>query len=150
MKSVECVDPFYWNEEHKARFKIEREKLKTRMEELSRSWETFEEEKRQLNKSLEEEQDLEIDPNFPRLIERALMKVASKQDVLRRRLEELIKRLNELEAEERQLHALLTHEKYPEWVELKKRRDMAAEEVERLEAEMKQLMDCILCDTGVK
>ena len=148
MRSVECDDPFYWNEEHKARFRTERAKLKERMEELSRSWETFEEEKRQLNKSLEEEKDLELDPNFPRMVERALLKVAGKQDVLRRRLEELIKRLNTLENEERQLHALLTHEKYPEWVALKKKRDSAAEEVARLEAEMKQLMDCILCDTS--
>ena len=150
MRCVGCDDPYYWNEEHKARFRTEREKLKERMEELSRSWETFEEEKRQLNKSLEDETDLELDPNFPRMVERALMKVVSKQDVLRRRLEELIKRLNTLESEEQQLHALLTHEKYPEGVALKKKRDEAAEEVARIEAEMKQLMDSMMHNTGVK
>jgi DNA repair exonuclease SbcCD ATPase subunit len=150
MRCVGCDDPYYWNEAHKALFRTEREKLKKRMEELSRSWETFEEEKRQLNKSLEEERDLELDPDFPHMVERALMKIVSKQDVLRRRLEELIKRLNALENEEKQLHALLTHEKYAEWVELKKRRDKAAEEVERLDAEMKQLMETIMHDASAK
>lgn len=150
MNGVGSDDPYYWNEAHKALFRTEREKLKKRMEELSRSWETFEEEKRQLNKSLEEEQDLELDPDFPHMVERALMKIVSKQDVLRRRLEELIKRLNDLENEEQQLHALLTHEKYPEWVELKKRKDKAAEEVTRLEAAMKQLMETMMCDARVQ
>jgi hypothetical protein len=35
-------------------------------------------------------------------------------------------------------------------VALKKKRDTAAEEVTRLEAEMQQLMACILCDTSVE
>jgi hypothetical protein len=58
--------------------------------------------------------------------------------------------MKELDAEEQQLNALLGHERYPEWLELRKRRDEAVEVVARLEAEMKRLMESIIVDTSMK
>lgn len=148
MRCVGCDDTYYWSEEQKARIGSEREKLKMRMVELKKQWDAFEDEKRQLRESRERNNDPELDPGFPRMVERAIMKVLSKQDVLKSRLEELTRRLITLDAEERQLNALLAHEKYPELVELKNKRDKALEEVAKLEAEMKRLMDCMMLETS--
>ena len=144
MRCVGCDDSYYWSEEQKAKIGSEREKLKKRMVDLKEQWDAFEDEKRQLRESGERNNDPELDPGFPRMVERAIMKVVSKQDVLKSRLEELTKRLITLDAEERQLNALLAHEKYPELVELKNKRDKALEEVTKFEAEMKRLMDLSL------
>ena len=148
MRCFECDDSNYWSEERKARISSEREKLKKRMAELKKQWDAFEDKKRELQESREQNKDLELDPGFPRMIERATMKVVSKQDVLKRRLGELTKRLIDLDTEERQLNALLAHEKYPEWVEMKNKRDKALEEAAKLEAEMKRLMESIMLETS--
>jgi len=58
--------------------------------------------------------------------------------------------MNELENEERQLKTMMDHEKYPELVELMKRRDEAIEEVKRLEAEMKRLWERIIVSTRLR
>jgi DNA repair exonuclease SbcCD ATPase subunit len=148
MRCVECDNSYYWSEEQKARISSEREKLKKRMAELKKQWDAFEDNKRQLRESREQNNDPELDPDFPRMVERGLAKIAGKQDVLKSRLEELTKRLQVLDAEERQLNALLSHEKYPEWVDLKERRDKAVEEVARLDAEMKRLLESMTLETS--
>jgi DNA repair exonuclease SbcCD ATPase subunit len=150
MRCVECDGSYYWSEEQKARISSEREKLKKRMAELKKQWDAFEDDKRQLRESREQNKDPELDPDFPRMVERGLAKIAGKQDVLKSRLGELTKRLQVLDAEERQLNDLLSHEKYPEWVDLKERRDKAVEEVARLEAEMKRLMESMTLETSMQ
>lgn len=148
MRCVGCDDSYYWSEEQRARIGSEREKLKERMVELEKQWEAFEDEKRRLRESQERNNDPELDPEFPRMVERAITKVVSKQEVLKSRLEELTRRLITLDAEERQLNALLAHEKYPQLVDLKNKRDKALEEVTKLEAEMKRLMESMLLETS--
>ncbi|MHC1610083.1 MAG: hypothetical protein ACXQTW_00515 [Candidatus Methanospirareceae archaeon] len=137
-----------WGEAERARLRREREALKRRMERLNKEIEEYEEKKEEMKASLEEEKDPELDPEFPRMVERGIMRIINKQVELSKSREELIKRMKELDAEEQQLNALLGHERYPEWLELKKKRDEAAEEVARLEAKMKQLMDSIIIDTA--
>jgi len=139
-----------WGEAKKARFKKERETLNRRMDTLNKQIEEFEEKKKQMKASLEEEKDPELDPEFPRMVEKGIIRITNKQEELSKRREELIKRMKELNYEEKQLNALLGHEKYHYWLELKKKRDEAAEEVARLEAEMTQLMDSIIIDTERK
>lgn len=139
-----------WGEARKARFKKERETLNKRMNALNKQIEEFEEKKKQMKTTLEEEQDPELNPEFPRMVEKEIIRITNKQEELSKRREELIKRMEELNYEEKQLNALLGHEKYHDWLELKKKRDEAAEEVARLEAEMTQLMDSIIIDTERK
>ena len=146
MVCAECDISVICNADNLVRIKEEREKLTKRLEGLSTEWDKFEMQKKQMKVSLEEGKDPELDPNFPRMIERGLMRVAGKQYVLKKRREELIKRLKELELMEKQMKAVLEHEKYPELLELKKKRDEAAEEVARLDNEMKQLMERMTLD----
>lgn len=138
-----------FGEEQKTRIKNEREELKNRMEGLKKGMEKLEKEERQLKASLEREKDTEFDSKFQRLGDKAVVRIRNEREELRKRMEELKKKLEELDKEERQLKALIEHEKYPEWLELKKKRDKAVEEVERLEAEMKKLMKSIVIDTGL-
>ena len=137
-----------WSATQIARIKKERAALTKRVAELKKQWDAFEENKRQLRESQEQNKDPELDPDFPRMVRRGFAKIAGKQDVLKSRLEDLTKRLQVLDAEERQLNALLSHEKYPEWVDLKERRDKAVAEVARLEAQMKRLMESMTLETS--
>jgi ribosome-binding ATPase YchF (GTP1/OBG family) len=136
-----------WGVEKKARFKKERETLNRKMDALNKRIEELEEQKKQMKTTLEEEKDPELDPGFPRMVEKGIIRVTNKQEELSKRREELTTRMKELDYEEQQLRALLGHEKYHDWLELKKKRDEAAEEVARLEAEMTQLMERIMVDT---
>ncbi|HUV80320.1 MAG TPA: hypothetical protein VMW40_05800 [Candidatus Bathyarchaeia archaeon] len=136
-----------WGKKKKARFEKERETLNRRMDALNKSIDEFEEKKKQMKTSLEEEKDLELDPGFPRMVEKGIIRITNKQEELSKRREELTTRMKELDYEELQLKALLGHEKYHDWLELKKKRDEAAEAVARLEAEMTQLMERIIVDT---
>ena len=148
--SVESGNIEEWGETKKARFEKERVTLNSKMEALNKQIAEFEEKKEQMKISLEEEKDPELNPEFPRMVEKGIIRITNKQDELNKRRGELINRMRELDNEEQQLNALLGHEKYHEWLELKKKRDEAAEEVARLEAEMMQLMNRIIIDTKLK
>jgi uncharacterized protein (DUF3084 family) len=150
MSSVRSGNAEEWSEAQKARFKSERETLNKRMNAFNRMMDEFETDKKQLKASLEQEKDPELDMDFPRMVERGIRRITNKQGELIKRREELTKRMKELDAEEQQLNALLGHERYPEWLELRKRRDEAVEVVARLEAEMKRLMESIIVDTSMK
>jgi len=148
--SVESGNLEEWGETKKARFEKERETLNRRMDALNKQIEEFEEKKKQMKTSLEEEKDPELNPEFPRMVEKGIIRITNKQEELSKRREELTKRMKELDNEEQQLNALLGHEKYHYWLELKKKRDEAAEEMARLEAEMTQLIERIIIDTKLK
>jgi hypothetical protein len=139
-----------WGEEQKVRFVREQEELTKRIEAFNRRIEELEDEKEQMKASYERDKDPELDQEFLRMVERAITRAANKQEELKKRREELIIKKNELENEERQLMVMMEHEKYPEWIELKRKRDKAIEEVERLEAEMKRLMESIIFNTRSK
>ncbi len=89
---------------------------------------------------MEREQDAEEDAKFQRLEERAIARLRNKHAELKKRLSELKKEQRVLTQKEKLFQALIEHEKYPEWLELKKKRDNAIVEVKRLEAEMKKLI----------
>ncbi len=148
--SVESGNAEEWSEAQKARFKSERETLIKRMDAFNRMMDEFETDKKQLKVSLEQEKDPELDVDFPRMVEKGIVRITNKQGELSKRRNELTKRMKELDAEEQQLNALLGHEKYPEWLELRRKRDEAVEVAARLEAEMKRLMESIIIDTARK
>ncbi|NQE55144.1 hypothetical protein C5S29_16345 [ANME-1 cluster archaeon GoMg3.2] len=129
-----------WSEKQKAPLKNEREKLDEKMAELERNVEALVIEEKQLNADMEREEDAEDDAKFQRLEERAIVRLRNKQATLKKRLNELKKEQRALTQQEKQLTALIEHEKYPEWLELKKKRDTAIKEAERLESEMKKLI----------
>ena len=139
-----------WGEEQKVRIERERKALNEKIKALNREIEELEDKKAQMQASFEREKDPEIDPEFPRMVERAIRGVVNKQEELKKRKEELLIMMNELENEERQLKTMMDHEKYPELVELMKRRDEAIEEVKRLEAEMKRLWERIIVSTRLR
>jgi len=150
MGSVGISNSKDWGEEQKVRIERERKALNEKINALNREIEELEDKKAQMQASFEREKDPEIDPEFPRMVERAIRGVVNKQEELKKRKEELIIMMNELENEERQLKTMMDHEKYPELVELMKRRDEAIEEVKRLEAEMKRLWERIVVNTRLK
>jgi hypothetical protein len=129
-----------WSEEQKAKLKNERKVLNTKIAGLEKNVEALVIEEEQLKADMEREQDAEEDAKFLRLEERAIARLRNTQLELKKRLGELKKEQRTLTQEEKQLNTLIEHEKYPEWLELKKRRDNAIKEVERLEAEMKRLI----------
>jgi hypothetical protein len=67
-------------------------------------------------------------------------KLENEREELDKKMTALEKNLAALVIEEKQLKALMGHEKYPEWLELKKKRDRALKEAERLDAEMKRVI----------
>jgi alkylhydroperoxidase/carboxymuconolactone decarboxylase family protein YurZ len=148
--SVESGNAEEWSEAQKERFKSERETLNKRMDAFNRMMDEFETDKKRLKTSLEEEQDPELNPEFPRMVEKRIIRITNKQGELSKRRNELTKRMKELDVEEQQLNALLGHERYPEWLDLKRKRDEAVEVVAGLEAEMKRLMESIIIDTARK
>ena len=129
-----------WSEKQKAPLKNEREKLDKKMAELERNVEALVIEENQLKADMEREEDAEDDAKFQRLEERAIARLRNKQAALKERLNELKTEQRALTQQEKQLNALIEHEKYPEWLELKKKRDNAIKEAERLESEMKKLI----------
>ncbi len=150
MRCVECEDSGTFDETHLARIQHEKETITKRIAALTKQWEALEEQKRQMAASLERNKDLELDAEFPRMIKRGTARVTGKQEVLKKKQEELTRQLKVLERNEQQAKALLGHEKYPEMLELKKKRDEALAEVKRLEAEMTRLMERIVLDTCLK
>lgn len=127
-------------EVHKAKHKNEREELDKKMAALEKNVEALVIEEKQLKAAMERERDAEEDAKFQRLEERALARLKNKQVELKKRLGELKKEQRALNQKEKQFKALIEHEKYPEWLELKNKRDNAITEVNRLEAEMKKLI----------
>jgi hypothetical protein len=130
----------YWIDEQKAKHKNEREEFDKKMVALETNIEALVIEEQQLKAAMEREQDAEEDAKFQRLEERAIARLKNKQAELKKRLGELKKEQRTLTQKEKQFKALIGHEKYPEWLELKKKRDYAIVEVKRLEAEMKKLI----------
>ena len=129
-----------WSDKQKAPLKNEREELDKKMAKLERNAEALVIEEKQLKADMEREEDAEDDAKFQRLEERAIVRLRNKQATLKKRLNELKKEQRALTQQEKQLTALIEHEKYPEWLELKKKRDTAIKEAERLESEMKKLI----------
>ena len=129
-----------WSEKQKAPLKNEREKLDEKMAKLERNVEALVIEEKQLKADMEREEDAEDDAKFQRLEERAIVRLRNKQAALKEQLNELKKEQRALTQQENQLNALIEHGKYPEWLELKKKRDTAIKEAERLESEMKKLI----------
>ena len=129
-----------WSEKQKAPLKNEREKLDKKMAKLERNVEALVIEEKQLKADMEREGDAEDDAKFLRLEERAIVRLRNKQAAVKEQLKELKKEQRALTQQEKQLKALIEHEKYPEWLELKKKRDTAIKEAERLESEMKKLI----------
>ena len=129
-----------WIDEQKAKHKNEREELDKKMVALETNVGALVIEEQQLKAAMEREQDAEEDAKFQRLEERAIARLKNKQAELKKRLGELKKEQRALTQKEKQFKALIGHEKYPEWLELKKKRDYAIVEVKRLEAEMKKLI----------
>ena len=129
-----------WEAEQKARLKNERDELDDKMAELERNMEALEIEEERLKSDMEREQDAEEDAKFQRLEERAIARLRNKQAELKKRLSELKNEQCGLTQQEEQLQALIEHENYPKWLELKKKRDNAVKEAERLESEMKKLI----------
>nr|QNO58120.1 hypothetical protein HJJEBIEG_00022 [Methanosarcinales archaeon ANME-1 ERB7] len=129
-----------WSDKQKAPLKNEREKLDEKMAKLERNVEALVIEEKQLKLDMEREEDAEDDAKFQRLEERAIVRLRNKQAKLKKQLNELKKEQRALTQQEKQLKALIEHEKYPEWLELKKKRDIAIKEAERLESEMKKLI----------
>ena len=129
-----------WSDKQKAPLKNEREKLDEKMAKLERNVEALVIEEKQLKADMEREEDAEDDAKFQRLEERAIARLRNKQAALKERLNELKTEQRALTQQEKQLKALIEHEKYPEWLELKKKRDTAIKEAERLESEMKKLI----------
>ncbi|RZN38816.1 MAG: hypothetical protein EFT35_04235 [Methanophagales archaeon ANME-1-THS] len=137
-----------WAEEQEVRIEREQEALNKKIDALNRRISELEHEQEQMKAAYERDKDPELHPEFQRLVERGIMRVTNKQEELKMRRAELMIKKTELESEARLVRAVMGHEKYPTWVKLKKRRDEAAEEVQRLEAEMKRLMETIMLDTG--
>ena len=129
-----------WEAEQKAKLKNERDELDEKMAELERNVESLVLEEKQLQADMEREEDAEDDAKFQRLEERAIARLRNKQAERKKRLGTLKKEQRALTQQEKQLQALIEHEKYPAWLELKKKRDTAIKEVERLESEMKKLI----------
>ena len=129
-----------WSDKQKAPLKNERETLDEKMAELERNVEALVIEENQLKADMEREEDAEGDAKFQRLEERAIARLRNKQATLKKRLNELKMEQRALTQQEKQLKALIEHEKYPEWLELKKKRDNAIKEAERLESEMKKII----------
>ncbi|RCV64338.1 hypothetical protein C5S53_09220 [Methanophagales archaeon] len=129
-----------WEAEQKAKLKNEREELDEKMAGLERNVEALVLEEKQLKADMEREEDAEDDAKFQRLEERAIARLRNKQAERKKQLGELKKEQRALTQQENQLQALIEDEKYPEWLELKKKRDDAIKEVKRLESEMKMLI----------
>jgi len=68
-----------WGEEQKEKIGRERKALNEKINTLSREIEELENKKEQMQASFEREKDPEIDPEFPRMVERAIRGVVNKQ-----------------------------------------------------------------------
>jgi len=126
-------------DEQKAKHKNEREELDKKRATLEKNVEALVIEEKQLKAAMEREQDAEDDAKFQRLEERAIARLKNKQAELKKQLGELRKEQRTLTQKEKQFQALIESEKFPEWLELKNKRDNAITEVKRLEAEMKKI-----------
>jgi chromosome segregation ATPase len=144
MRSDWIAESQDWSEEHKARINKDRKELETQLRALEKRMEELESEEQQVKDFLEGEEDAAWDSDLRRFGRRALAKLNSGREELKKRRGELLLRLGELERAEQQLRRLMEHEQYPKWLELKRERDKAMKEVERVEAEMKDLMTRML------
>jgi chromosome segregation ATPase len=135
-----------WIEQNVGGIRQEREKLERRLHALTAEIKKLEAQREQMLVSREEQKDPELNPEYELMMERGIARVTNKRAELKLRQSEMTKRLNALEHEERQLMTVLRHERFGEWVVLKKRRDETAAELERLEAELRQLLESMTCD----
>lgn len=135
-----------WGEQHLASIRKEREKLERRLNAFTAEIEKLEAQRKQMLISREEQKDTELNPEYDLMMERGIARVTNKQAELKQRQSEMIKRLGAYKREEQQLLMVLKHERFSEWAALKQRRDQTAAELARLDAELRQLLDSMLCD----
>jgi chromosome segregation ATPase len=135
-----------WIEQNVGAIRQEREKLERRLHALTAEINKLEAQKEQMLVSREEQKDPELNPEYELMMERGIARVTNKRAELKQRQSEMTKRLNALEYEETQLMTVLRHERFGEWVTLKKRRDETAAELERLETELRQLLESMMSD----
>ncbi|MBN1455968.1 MAG: hypothetical protein JW945_06940 [Methanomicrobia archaeon] len=124
----------------------EREKLERRLHALTVEIKKLEAQKEQMILSREEQKDPELNPEYELMMERGIARVTNKRAELKQRQSEMTKRLRALEHEERQLMTVLRHEHFGDWVALKKRRDETAAQLERIETELRKLLESMTRD----
>ena len=135
-----------WVEQHMGGIRQEREKLERRLHALTAEINKLEAQRDQMLVSREEQKDPELNPEYELMMERGIARVTNKQAELKQRQSEMTMRLNALEQEETQLLKVLRHERFGDWVLLKKRRDETALELTRLDAELRQLLESMVSD----
>ena len=135
-----------WVEQNVGSIKEEREKLERRLHALTAEINKLEAQKEQMLAAREEQKDPELHPEYELMMERGIARVANKQTELKQRQSEMTKRLNALEHEERQLMTVLRHERFGEWLVLKKQRDEMAAELARIDEELRQLLESMTYD----
>ena len=135
-----------WAEQHMGVIRQEREKLERRLQSLTAEINKLEEQRDQMLVSWEEQKDPELNPEYELMMERGIARVTNKRVELKQRQSEMTKRLNALEHEEKQLMTVLKHERFGDWVLLKKQRDETAAELARIDAELRQLLELMMSD----
>jgi predicted RNase H-like nuclease (RuvC/YqgF family) len=135
-----------WIEQNVGGIRQEREKLERRLHALTAEIKKLEAQREQMLVSREEQKDPELNPEYELMMERGIARVTNKRAELKQRQSEMTKRLNALEHEEQQLMTVLRHERFGDWVLLKKRRDETAAELARVDAELRQLLESMTRD----
>ncbi|MGC9444501.1 MAG: hypothetical protein ACP5E9_06185 [Candidatus Methanospirareceae archaeon] len=135
-----------WVEQNVGAMRQEREKLERRLHVLTAEIKKLEAQKEQMLVSREEQKDPELNPEYELMMERGIARVTNKRAELKQRQSEMTMRLKALEHEERQLMTVLRHERFGEWVALKKQRDETAAQLERIERELQQLLGSMTSD----
>jgi hypothetical protein len=135
-----------WIEQNVGGIRQEREKLERRLHALTAEIKKLEAQREQMLVSREEQKDPELNPEYELMMERGIARVTNKQAELKQRQSEMTMRLNALEHEEQQLMTVLRHERFGDWVLLKKRRDETAAELARIESELRQLLESMTRD----
>jgi predicted RNase H-like nuclease (RuvC/YqgF family) len=135
-----------WIEQNVGGIRQEREKLERRLHALTAEIKKLEAQREQMLVSREEQKDPELNPEYELMMERGIARVTNKRAELKQRQSEMTKRLNALEHEEQQLMTVLRHERFGDWVLLKKRRDETAAELAQIDAELRQLLESMTRD----
>jgi chromosome segregation ATPase len=135
-----------WIEQNVGGIRQEREKLERRLHALTAEIKKLEAQREQMLASREEQKDPELNPEYELMMERGIARVTNKRAELKQRQSEMTKRLNALEHEEQQLMTVLRHERFGDWVLLKKRRDETAAELAQIDAELRQLLESMTRD----
>jgi anaerobic ribonucleoside-triphosphate reductase len=146
MSSPGSGEPEDWGEDRHAQLQRQRAAIRGRLDTLKKEWDALDAKKAEMRATRDRERDPEIDPDYDLMVERGIAKVTGKQELLAAQREELTRQLTALAREETRMKALMAHESYQDWLDLKHQRDQVMREVARLEAEMKQLMDRMLIE----